>query len=225
MGKFDETLTEYYLAFLDMCEKLTGKKKSNKQESFAVTPEPITEEKANKVLERLDMGKKLRQEIVAHPNLDERLLLALDNQDLPEWWIPGKHDRDLLFGVAKHGIIRMEFHILNDQELSFQDIMKRHLSGEKMVDAKEKRLYEEMRLNAANARKELVKDEKEEVKKSKEETKEDETSESKKDTTGEKQDEVTKEETIESDTKQDEVKEEDKEDKVNTDKLESLETD
>merc|ERR1712025_825902 len=90
--KFDETLTEYYLAFLDMCEKLTGKKKSSKQESFAVTPEPITEEKANKVLERLDMFKKLRQEKVSHPNLDERLLLALDNQDLPDWWIPGKHD-------------------------------------------------------------------------------------------------------------------------------------
>ena len=29
--KFDETLTEYYLAFLDMCERLTGKKKSGKQ--------------------------------------------------------------------------------------------------------------------------------------------------------------------------------------------------
>ena len=29
--KFDETLTEYYEAFLNMCEKLTGKKKSNKQ--------------------------------------------------------------------------------------------------------------------------------------------------------------------------------------------------
>ena len=70
-------------------------------DSFAVTPEPITEEKANKVLERLDMFKKLRQEIVLHSNLDERLLLALDNHDLPEWWIPGKHDRDLLFGVAK----------------------------------------------------------------------------------------------------------------------------
>merc|ERR1712038_644257 len=162
--KFDETLTEYYSAFLDMCEKLTGKKRSSKQETFSVTPEPITEEKANKVLERLDMFKNLRQEIVTHPNLDERLLLALDNQDLPEWWIPGKHHRDLLFGVAKHGIIRMEFHILNDQELSFQDIMKRHLSGEKMVDKKEKRLYEEMRANAAAARKDkdTVKDKKEE---------------------------------------------------------------
>ena len=70
-------------------------------EHFSVTPEPIAEEKANKVLERLDMFKKLRQDIVKHQNLDERLLLALDNQDLPDWWIPGKHDRDLLLGVAK----------------------------------------------------------------------------------------------------------------------------
>jgi hypothetical protein len=114
----------------------------------------------------------------------------------------------------------MEFHILNDQELSFQDIMKRHLSGEKMVNTKEKRLYEEMRLNAANAKKKLVKDEKEEVKKTKEEKQEDETSESKKDEdetsesnkddTKEKTDEATKEENVDSDTKQDEVKEEDK---------------
>merc|ERR1711978_859758 len=105
-----------------------------------------------------------RQDIVKHSSLDERLLLALDNQDLPDWWIPGKHDRDLLLGVAKHGIIRMEFHILNDQELSFQDIMKRHLSGESMIDKKEKKLYEEMRANVAAARKEAIKDEKEDIK-------------------------------------------------------------
>merc|ERR1711997_1189526 len=206
--KFDETLTEYYSAFLDMCEKLTGKKRSSKQETFSVTPEPITEEKANKVLERLDMFKKLRQEIVSHSHLDERLLLALDNQDLPEWWIPGKHDRDLLFGVAKHGIIRMEFHILNDQELSFQDIMKRHLSGEKMVDIKEKRLYEEMRSNAEAARKDLVKDEKEDIKETKEETPDAEATASKEDTTKENQDDITKEEKSDSDAKADEVKEE-----------------
>ena len=64
-------------------------------------PEPITEEKAHKVLERLDMFKKLRQEIIAHPKLEARMLLCLDAQDLPEWWVPGKHDKDLLSGVAK----------------------------------------------------------------------------------------------------------------------------
>ena len=149
-----------------------------------------------------------------------------------------------LFYIYRHGIIRMEFHILNDQELSFQDIMKRHLSGEKMVNTKEKRLYEEMRLNAANAKKKLVKDEKEEVKKTEEEKQEDETSESKKDDdetseskkdedetseskkddTKEKTDEVTKEENVDSGTKQDEVKEEDKEENDTTEKVESMET-
>ena len=66
-----------------------------------VTAELITEDKAHKVLERLDMFKKLRQEVITHPNLDERMLLALDTQDLPDWWVPGKHDKDLLFGVAR----------------------------------------------------------------------------------------------------------------------------
>ena len=66
----------------------------------------------------------------------------------------------------------MEFHILNDQELSFQDIMKRHLSGESMIDAKEKKLYAEMRENAAAARKLLEKDEKEDIKEAKEEKEE-----------------------------------------------------
>merc|ERR1712228_1037829 len=159
-------------------------------------PEPIAEEKANKVLERLDMFKKLRQDIVKHQNLDERLLLALDNQDLPDWWIPGKHDRDLLLGVAKHGIIRMEFHILNDQELSFQDIMKRHLSGESMVDSKEKKLYEEMRANVAAARKDTIKDEKEDVKEDEEIKKDQDVLESEKEAKEEKVDEEPKEENI-----------------------------
>merc|ERR1712110_29063 len=215
--KFDETLTEYYLAFLDMCERLTGKKKSVKQETFSVTPEPIAEEKANKVLERLDMFKKLRQDIVKHQNLDERLLLALDNQDLPDWWIPGKHDRDLLLGVAKHGIIRMEFHILNDQELSFQDIMKRHLSGESMVDSKEKKLYEEMRANVAAARKGTIKDEKEDDKQEESDKKEEEVSEADKDTKEEKKESEIKSEGA------NEEKEEDKKDSEKTDDVEAME--
>ena len=80
----------------------------------------------------------------------------------------------------------MEFHILNDQELSFQDIMKRHLSGESMVDSKEKKLYEEMRANVAAARKESIKDEIEDEKQEEENKKEEEVSEAEKDTKEEK---------------------------------------
>ena len=62
----------------------------------------IGEEKARKVLERVDFLSKLREEIVPNPDLKKKLEehaeLALD---LPEWWIPGKHDYDLVVGAAR----------------------------------------------------------------------------------------------------------------------------
>ena len=64
--------------------------------------ETIGEEKARKVLDRVDFLTKLREEIVGKPELRDRLEqhaeLALD---LPEWWIPGKHDHDLVVGAAR----------------------------------------------------------------------------------------------------------------------------
>ena len=64
--------------------------------------ETIGEEKAKKVLDRVDFLSKLREEIVTHSELKEKLEqhaeLALD---LPEWWIPGKHDHDLVVGAAR----------------------------------------------------------------------------------------------------------------------------
>ena len=57
----------------------------------------------------------------------------------------------------------MEYHILNDQDLSFKDIMKRHLSGESLVNLKEKKLYDDMRIKAAAAREEIKASKKEDV--------------------------------------------------------------
>ena len=130
----------------------------------------------------------------------------------------------------RHGIIRMEYHILNDQELSFQDIMKRHLSGEKMVDKKEKRLYEEMRANAAAARKDkdTVKDEKEESKEETEPKEKDDADDDKKDIAKNKDETKTKEKVDASETKDGDDKdndEESKEQKDSKEKIEKLETD
>ena len=62
----------------------------------------IGEEKARKVLERVDFLSKLREEVVTNTDLKKKLEshaeLALD---LPEWWIPGKHDYDLVVGAAR----------------------------------------------------------------------------------------------------------------------------
>lgn len=63
--------------------------------------DPITEEKARRTLERLDLLNKVREETLQHPLLDERLRLCQPTSDLPEWWAPGKHDKELLLGAAK----------------------------------------------------------------------------------------------------------------------------
>jgi hypothetical protein len=63
--------------------------------------DPISEEKARRTLERLDLLNKVREETIHHPLLEERLRLCQTSSDLPEWWSPGKHDKELLFGAAK----------------------------------------------------------------------------------------------------------------------------
>lgn len=68
---------------------------------FDTTIEHISEEKARRTLERLELLSRIREEILTHPKLDERLRVCITSADMPEWWIPGKHDKDLLLGVAK----------------------------------------------------------------------------------------------------------------------------
>lgn len=63
--------------------------------------EMINEEKARRALERINLLNKIREVVLPHPLLDERLKLCQLSADVPEWWIPGKHDKDLLIGVAK----------------------------------------------------------------------------------------------------------------------------
>jgi chromodomain-helicase-DNA-binding protein 7 len=70
--------------------------------------EPVSEDRARRVLERVNLLCKIRQEILCHPHLDERLTLCQPSADVPEWWIPGKHDKDLLLGAAKYDVLFIE---------------------------------------------------------------------------------------------------------------------
>merc|ERR1711878_252328 len=100
--------------------------------------ETIGEEKARKVLDRVDFLSKLREEVAPHPNLKEKLELHAELAlDLPEWWIPGKHDHDLVVGAARHGLARMEYYVLNDMELSFKDVLKRCLEAKPLTNQKD----------------------------------------------------------------------------------------
>lgn len=62
---------------------------------------PITEERANRCLARIDLLNKIREQILWHPWLDARLALCQPSSYLPQWWLCGKHDKDLLIGAAK----------------------------------------------------------------------------------------------------------------------------
>ena len=73
---------------------------------------------------RIELLRKIREQVLHHPQLSDRLKLCQPSLDLPEWWECGRHDRDLLVGAAKHGVSRTDYHILNDPELSFLDAHK-----------------------------------------------------------------------------------------------------
>merc|ERR1719361_671335 len=129
-----------------MCKRVAGLPLSEEEELVSGSVEAVLEEKARKVLERVDFLTKLREEVVVREDLaevlEEHAQLALD---LPEWWQPGKHDHDLVIGAARHGLARMEYYILNDIELSFKDVLKKSLSGEPLADKKALEEWEKKR--------------------------------------------------------------------------------
>ncbi len=69
------------------------------QNSLSV--ESISEDRAQKVLDRIAFLRKVREEVVTHSKLASRMVKCEQALDLPKWWINGKHDSDLLLGVAK----------------------------------------------------------------------------------------------------------------------------
>ena len=122
--KLDETLTEYFKAFYAMCKKVVGRRLTEDEENLPISVDPITEERANRCLARIELLNKVRDEILNHPELNERLKLFQPQLDLPEWWICGKHDKDLLIGAAKYGLNRLDYNLMNDTELSFIEIVR-----------------------------------------------------------------------------------------------------
>lgn len=92
----------------------------------SVYVEPITEERAAKTLYRIELLRKVREQVLRCPQLHERLQLCRPSLYLPVWWECGKHDRDLLIGTAKHGLNRTDYYIMNDPQLSFLDAYRNY---------------------------------------------------------------------------------------------------
>lgn len=90
--------------------------------------DPITEERASRTLYRIELLRRIREQVLPHPLLSERLKLCQPSPDLPEWWECGRHDHDLLLGACKHGVSRTDYHILNDPSLGFLESHQRYTS-------------------------------------------------------------------------------------------------
>ncbi|XP_032220278.1 chromodomain-helicase-DNA-binding protein 8 isoform X2 [Nematostella vectensis] len=120
--KNDERLEQYLHDFMAMCRRVCGRPRDDEGDR-GLNVEPISEERANRCLYRIQLLNKIREEVLQHKDLDERLKLCQPSSDFPDWWICGVHDKDLLRGVSKHGLVRTDYHVLNDPELCFAEIL------------------------------------------------------------------------------------------------------
>lgn len=81
--------------------------------------------------------------------MEERLSLCQPSGDTPDWWQPGKHDKELLLGAAKHGLGRTDITILNDPDFSFHKLLNKNIYSNiqtsKVADKSEKAIKIENR--------------------------------------------------------------------------------
>uniref|UniRef100_A0A8C3SXR8 Chromodomain helicase DNA binding protein 6 n=1 Tax=Chelydra serpentina TaxID=8475 RepID=A0A8C3SXR8_CHESE len=126
--KTDESLEKYFYSFMAMCRNVCRLPlwKEDGPPDPSIYVEPITEERAARTLYRIELLRKVREQVLKYPQLHERLMLCRPSLYLPVWWECGKHDRDLLLGTAKHGLNRTDYYIMNDPELSFLDAYRNY---------------------------------------------------------------------------------------------------
>uniref|UniRef100_A0A671S381 Chromodomain-helicase-DNA-binding protein 8 n=1 Tax=Sinocyclocheilus anshuiensis TaxID=1608454 RepID=A0A671S381_9TELE len=130
--KTDESLTRYFKCFMSMCRKVChlrparGEDENLKLKSLA----PITEERASRTLYRVSLLCRLRERVLPHPSLEERLSLAPPSSDLPSWWSIPQHDHELLLAAARHGVSRTELSIFSDPQYSFSQTRLDYLQNQ-----------------------------------------------------------------------------------------------
>uniref|UniRef100_A0A4W5NA66 Uncharacterized protein n=1 Tax=Hucho hucho TaxID=62062 RepID=A0A4W5NA66_9TELE len=130
--KTDESLERYFSSFVSMCRtacRLPPRKDEGPLDHNLFV-EPITEERAARTLYRIELLRKVREQVLRHPLLGPRLQMCRPSLYLPVWWECGKHDRDLLIGAARHGLSRTDYYILNDPQLSFLEAHRNYVQKE-----------------------------------------------------------------------------------------------
>uniref|UniRef100_A0A8C6Y584 Chromodomain helicase DNA binding protein 6 n=1 Tax=Naja naja TaxID=35670 RepID=A0A8C6Y584_NAJNA len=139
--KTDESLEKYFYNFVAMCKNVC-RLPHWKDDDPNIYVEPITEERAARTLYRIELLRKIREQVLRCPQLHERLKLCRPSLYLPVWWECGKHDRDLLIGTAKHGLNRTDYYIMNDPQLSFLDAYRNYAQNKRTEVLGEEHLYD-----------------------------------------------------------------------------------
>uniref|UniRef100_A0A4W4GPK3 DNA helicase n=1 Tax=Electrophorus electricus TaxID=8005 RepID=A0A4W4GPK3_ELEEL len=132
--KTDESLTRYFRCFVAMCRRVCHLRPP-RGEDLSQSLAPITEERASRTLYRISLLCRLRERVLPHPSLEERLPLAPPSSDLPCWWSMPQHDRELLLGAARHGVSRTEHSIFPDPQFSFGRARRDYLQNQQVAPA------------------------------------------------------------------------------------------
>lgn len=147
--KSDESLSDYYKVFIAMCKRQAGVRLTEEEKGLEGLIDDISEDHARLVLDRLELLSKLKEVGRVSAN-DDRLALCQNNSDTPDWWESGKHDKELIRAVLKHGLYRSEQNIFNDPEFSFGQAERQYVE---MLEKQWNLAQEAMALEAAAAAK------------------------------------------------------------------------
>uniref|UniRef100_A0A7N8XY32 Chromodomain helicase DNA binding protein 8 n=1 Tax=Mastacembelus armatus TaxID=205130 RepID=A0A7N8XY32_9TELE len=130
--KTDESLSRYFRSFVAMCRRVCHLRPGRGEDpsELSQTVAPITEERASRTLYRISLLRRLRERVLPHPCLEERLPLAPSTSELPAWWSIPDHDRQLMLGAALHGVSRTELSIFSDPQFTFSQAREEFIQNQ-----------------------------------------------------------------------------------------------
>ena len=126
-----------WIIFIQVCHKL-GDDEQPPANTMETPVETISEERANRCLQRIDLLNKVRIDVLKNGHFDEWIMSrCAPSADLPDWYIPGEHDRDLIRAASRYGITRTEFYYVQDTEFSFKRYLYKYLKHIESLMAQE----------------------------------------------------------------------------------------